>query len=85
MQGFDLAGKFFRHFGTIGFVGAVEVVAKGFAFGIKDDAKIGGLVIIIEFGEHFDNAMKGACGMSFGIGEWGESVKGAKEVGGAVD
>ena len=84
VQRLDLYAQFFRHRRAVRLVGGVEVMAEGFAFGIKDDAEVGGLVVVVEFGEHFDDAVQRAGRVAVAGGERRQAVVGAEKVGRAV-
>ena len=84
VQRLDLYAQVVRHRRAVRFVGGVEVVAEGFAFGVKDDAEVGGLVVVVEFGEHFDDAVQGAGRVAVARGQGRQAVVGAEKVGRAV-
>ena len=84
VQRFDLRAQVVRHWRAVRFVGGIEVVAEGFALGVEDDTDVGGLVVVVEFGQHFDDAMQGSGGATIAGGERRQAVEGAEEVGRAV-
>ena len=59
-------------------------MAEGFALSIEDDAEVGGLMVVVEFGQHFDDAMQGTGRVAVAGGERRQAVEGAEEVGRAV-
>ena len=69
VQRFDLYAQVVRHRRAVRLVGGVEFVAEGFARRVKDDTEVGGLVVVVEFGEHFDDAVQRAGGVAVAVGE----------------
>ena len=85
VEGLDLLPQVVRHGRAMGLVVGVEIVAKGLARGVEDHRHQVRLVVLPQLAQHVDHAHQGAGGLPFGVGQLGQGVIGAEEVGGGVD
>ena len=81
----DLLPQIVRHGRAMGLVVGVEIVAEGLARGIEHHRHQFRLIILPQLAQHVDHAYQGAGGLPFGVGQLGQGVIGAEEVGGGVD
>ena len=78
VQRCDLRSQFLWHRWAIGFVIRVNIIAKGFAFGIKYHTNVGGLILFDQAFQHVDHAIDGSGILPLGIGKWGHAVESTK-------
>jgi len=81
----NLRPQLIGHRRAVGFVTLEQVVAKGLALGVEDHGERAVRVVLLQPLQHRNNALDRTRGLTLGIGQRRQRMKGAIKVGGSVD